>query len=136
MEEQQLLYHKIATNFLKIMIYDILIFNNSTKKDYLFQAETDYSDNKLHHSFKDLDLSELPSGEYSYFIIRNDYGKSVEWETSDVPLRSILKYDGKQYVLKDLLPETGLLKIGTENTQDSSAYKKKDVEFAYRKHKD
>lgn len=115
------------------MLYDILIFNNSTKKDYLFQSQLDISNNGLYHTFENLDLSALPSGEYTVYTIRNDYGKAVEWQVSDVPLNSILTYDGKQFVLKDLLPEIGLLKIGTENTKDSSSYRKKDVEYYYRK---
>lgn len=115
------------------MLYDILIFNNSTKKDYLFQSQLDISNNGLYHTFENLNLSALPSGEYTVYTIRNDYGKAVEWQVSDVPLNSILTYDGKQFVLKDLLPEIGLLKIGTENTKDSSSYRKKDVEYYYRK---
>lgn len=115
------------------MKYDILIFNNSTKKDYLFQDQQDSSATNLYHIFENLDLSGLPSGEYSYFTIRNDYGEDVKWQVSDVPLNSVLTYDGKEYFLKDLLPEIGLLKIGTENTKDSSSYRKKDVEYYYKK---
>ena len=117
------------------MKYDILIFNNSTKKDYLFQAQEDSSSNPLYHTFENLDLSALPSGEYTVYTIRNDYETAVTWAVSDVPLNSILEYDGKRYSLKDLLPEIGLLKIGTENTQDTSTYKKEDVEYTYRKRK-
>lgn len=118
------------------MIYDILIFNNSTKKDYLFQAETDYSDNNLYHSFRDLDLSELPSGEYTVYTIRNDYGTAVTWSVCDVPLNSILTYEGKQYKLYDLKPEITLMKVGTEATEDKSQYRSKDTEYAYRKRKE
>ena len=118
------------------MLYDILIFNNSTKKDYLFQGQEDTSNNPLCHTFENLDLSGLPSGEYTCYTIRNDYGKAVEWEISDIPLKSILKYEGKQYILKDLLPEIVLLKIGTENTKDDSTYKKTDVRYTYRKRRD
>ena len=115
------------------MKYDILLFNNSTKKDYLFQEQEDSSNNGLYHKFENLDLSGLPSGEYTDYIIRNDYGESVRWHFTDVPLNDILTYEGKEYKLKDLLPEVGLMKIGTENTADTSTYKKKDVEFIYRK---
>lgn len=118
------------------MIYDILIFNNSTKKDYLFQAETDYSDNKMYHSFRDLDLSELPSGEYTVYTIRNDYGTAVTWSVCDVPLNSILTYEGKQYKLYDLKPEITLMKVGTEATEDKSQYRSKDTEYTYRKRKE
>lgn len=117
------------------MLYDILIFNNSTKKDYLFQGKEDTSNNPMCHTFENLDLSGLPSGEYTTFTIRNDYGEAVEWEISDVPLKSILKYEGKQYVLKDLLPEISLLKLGVEETIDRSVYKAKNEEYAYRKRK-
>ena len=118
------------------MIYDILIFNNSTKKDYLFQAETDYSDNKMYHSFKDLDLSDLPSGEYTTYVIRNDYGTAVTWSVCDVPLNSVLTYEGKQYKLDDLKPEITLLKLGTEAPTDKSAYRAQNEEYAYRKRKE
>ena len=115
------------------MLYDLYLYGNSRKDGTLFQELKDTSNNGLYHTFENLDLSEFPSGEYTYYTIRNDYGKDVEWQVSDVPLNSILTYDGKQYVLKDLLPEIGLLKIGTENTKDSSSYRKKDVEYYYRK---
>lgn len=115
------------------MKYDILLFNNSTKKDYLFQEQEDSSNNGLYHKFENLDLSGLPSGEYSTYIIRNDYGTAVTWDVKDVPLNSVLTYDGKQYMLKDLLPEINLLKIGVEATEDKATYRPKDQTFYYRK---
>lgn len=117
------------------MLYDILVFNNSTKKDYLFQGQVDYSDNNLYHSFYNLDLSALPSGEYTVYTIRNEYSTAVTWEVKDVPLNSILTYDGKQYQLSVLMPEINLLKIGTEATKDDSGYREKDTEYTYRKRK-
>lgn len=118
------------------MLYDILIFNNSTKKDYLFQGQEDTSNSPLCHTFEDIDLSELPSGEYTVYVIRNDYSTGVTWQVSDVPLNSVLNYEGKEYFLKDLLPEICLLKIGTEATTDKSVYKAKNEEYTYRKRKD
>lgn len=117
------------------MIFDILVFNNSTKKDYLFQGQEDYSNSPLYHSFENLDLSGLPSGEYSCYVIRNDYSTGVTWEIKDVPMNSILYYEDKQFKLSDLLPEISILKIGTDATEDKNEYKAKDVEYAYRKKK-
>lgn len=117
------------------MLYDILIFNNSTKKDYLFQGQEDISNNPLCHTFENLDLSALPSGEYTVYTIRNDYGTGVTWEVRDVPLNSVLTYDEKQFKLSDLLPEISLLKLGTEATTDKSVYKAKNEEYTYRKRK-
>lgn len=117
------------------MLYDILIFNNSTKKDYLFQGQVDTSNNKLYHTFENLDLSGLPSGEYTVYTVRNEYSTAVTWEVKDVPLNSILTYDGKQYQLSVLMPEINLLKIGTEATKDDSGYREKDTEYTYRKRK-
>lgn len=114
------------------MTYDILVYNNSTKAYNLWQGMEDKSNNKLYHTF-DLDLSSLSSGEYTAYIIRNDYGSEVVWTVSDVPLNSILEYEEKQYKLIDLKPEINLLKLGTEATTDKSTYKKKNVEYAYRK---
>lgn len=115
------------------MTYDILFFNNSTKKDYLFQNQEDMSNNGLYHTFENLDLSGLPSGEYTVFTIRNAYGEAVEWQVSDVPLNSILTYEEKGYKLSDLLPEITLLKLGVEATEDKSVYKPQNEEYAYRK---
>lgn len=115
------------------MLYDILIFNNSTKKDYLFQGQADYSANKMYHTFSDVDLSELPSGEYTSYVIRNDYSTAVTWEVQDVPLNSILTYDEKQFKLIDLKPEISLLKVGTDATTDKSVYRAQNEEYAYRK---
>lgn len=118
------------------MFYDILIFNNSTKKDYLFQGQEDISNNPLCHTFENLDLSDLPSGEYTVYVIRNDYGTAVTWSVCDVPLNSVLTYEGKQYKLDDLKPEITLSKLGTEATTDKSAYRAQNEEYAYRKRKE
>ena len=115
------------------MKYDILIFNNSTKKDYLFQDQVDASDNSLYHTFNNLDLSGLPSGEYTTYTVRNEYGTAVTWTVSDVPLNSILTLENVGYKLSDLNPEINLLKLGTEATEDKSAYRPQNQEFAYRK---
>ena len=117
------------------MLYDILIFNNSTKKDYLFQGQEDTSNNPLCHTFENLDLSGLPSGEYTCYTIRNDYGTAVTWDIKDVPLNSVLTYEGKEFKLAALLPEISLLKLGVEETIDKSVYKAKNEEYAYRKRK-
>lgn len=117
------------------MLYDILIFNNSTKKDYLFQGQEDTSNSPLCHTFKDLDLSELPSGEYTVYVIRNDYSTGVSWDVKDVPLNSVLTYEDKQFKLADLLPEISLLKLGVEATIDKSSYRAQNEEYAYRKRK-
>ena len=117
------------------MLYDILIFNNSTKKDYLFQGQEDTSNNPLCHTFENLDLSELPSGEYTVYVIRNDYSTGVTWEIKDVPLNSILRYEDKDFKLADLMPEISLLKLGVEATIDKSAYRAQNEEYAYRKRK-
>lgn len=117
------------------MKYDILIFNNSTKKDYLFQAQEDSSSNPLYHTFENLDLSALPSGEYTVYTIRNDYETAVTWEIQDVPLNSVLTYDGKHFKLVDLQPEITLLKLGVEATTDKSEYRAQNEEYTYRKRK-
>lgn len=117
------------------MKYDILIFNNSTKKEYLFQGQEDTSNNGLYHTFANLDLTELPSGEYTVYSVRNDYGTAVTWDIQDVPLNSILTYDGKQFKLDDLKPYIGLLKLGTEATSDKSEYLAKNEEYAFYKRK-
>ena len=117
------------------MKYDILFFNNSTKKDYLFQEQVDTSSTPLYHTFNHLDLSELPSGEYTVYTVRNEYGREVTWSVQDVPLNSVLTYEGKDYLLSDLKPEITLIKIGMEETLDDNNYRAKNEEYTYRKRK-
>lgn len=115
------------------MLYDILLFNNSTKKGYLFQAQEDMSSTNLYHSFPNMDFSALTNGEYTSYVVRNEYGTAVTWDIQDVPLDSVLTYDGKQYKLMDLLPEITLVKFGADSIQDKSDYRNKDVQYFYRK---
>ena len=115
------------------MTYDILFFNNSTKKDYLFQGQIDTSNTALYHTFENLDLSGLPSGEYTVFTVRNEYGEDVKWSVEDVPLNSILTYQGNDFKLSDLKPEISLIKIGVEATIDKSTYRAQNEEYTYRK---
>ena len=117
------------------MKYDILIFNNSTKKDYLYQGQEDTSTSPLYHTFENLDLSGLPSGEYTVYTVRNEYGTAVTWNVQDVPLNSILTYEEKGYKLSVLKPEITLLKLGVEATSDNNEYRAKNDEYAYRKRK-
>ena len=117
------------------MTYDILIFNNSTKKDYLFQGQEDSSTNPLYHTFLNLDLSGLPSGEYTVYTVRNEYGTAVTWSVEDVPLNSVLTYEEKGYKLSVLKPEISLIKIGVEATTDKSTYRAQNEEYTYRKRK-
>lgn len=118
------------------MKYDILIFNNSTKTGYLFQGQEDTAnDAALYHTFENLDLTELPSGEYNVYSLRNDYGTAVTWDIQDVPLNSILEYEDKRFKLGDLKPYIGLLKLGTEDTSDKNKYRAKNEEYAFYKRK-
>lgn len=117
------------------MKYDVLFFNNSTKKDYLFQEQVDTSSTPIYHTFNHVDLSGLPSGEYTVYTVRNVYGKAVTWTIQDVPLNSTLTYNGNDYILRDLKPEITLIKIGMEDTLDNSEYRAKNEEYTYRKRK-
>ena len=117
------------------MKYDILIFNNSAKKDYLYQGQEDTSTSPIYHTFENLDLSGLPSGEYTVYTVRNEYGTAVTWNVQDVPLNSILTYEEKGYKLSVLKPEITLLKLGVEATSDNNEYRAKNDEYTYRKRK-
>ena len=117
------------------MTDDLLIFNNSEKTHVLFQGQVDSSNNKLYHTFENLDLSGLSSGEYTVYCVRNEFTTAVTWDVQDVPLNSILTYEEIGYKLSDLKPEISLMKIGTEATSDDSEYRAKNDEYAYRKRK-
>lgn len=119
-------------------MYDLILYNNTTKDSVLYSGLTDKSENNLYYDFSGLDL-DLPLGEYTYFVLFNER-EDVQYMFKDVPLNSILHTEDGDVLLRDLEPETGLLRItgcGCETnplTKDTF-YVDKNVSYQYYKRK-
>lgn len=113
-------------------MYDLILFNNATKKSYAYTGLTDTGE-KLYYRFDNFDPGDIPSGEYSYALIFNELG-ILEYEFKNALLDTIIRFDGATYRLRDLAPELGLLKYLPEgDEQEAPTYRDTEKEFYYRK---
>lgn len=100
--------------------YDVVLQNNASKEFFLLSGLEDVSLNHLYAEFDEVDI-DAPEGEYTYAMI--GAVEDAEWELKTPLLSSILHYNDKDVVLKDLHPAIGLLRIGhitQENTYDTA----------------
>lgn len=102
--------------------YDLIIQNSASKENFLYSGLTDNSGSHLYFQFTNLDL-DVPDGEYTYCLLRNDRDDVVYDFTTPI-LDSMVHADGKDVMLRDLQPITGLLRVGdaiqNKNTYDNN----------------
>ena len=115
-------------------MYNLLLFNNSTKQTKAYFSLVN-NGNNLYYDFN-VDLDDLDCGEYTYFVIRNDRN-DVTYEFKNSPLETLVHTSEGDVLLKDLTPETGLLKVVSEGETetDKPTYRDTNVEFTYYKRK-
>lgn len=116
-------------------MFDLIIQNNSTKKEYLYSGLNNQSNNSLYYDFSGLDLGDIPSGEYTYCLIYNERD-DVEYEFKDILLDTLVKTGDGNVLLRDLEPEIGLLRIAMSNQSIEASkpvYRENNTEFYYRK---
>lgn len=111
---------------MKMAKYDLILQNNASKEYFVFSGLTDISTNHLYHSF-DIELN-VPDGEYTYALFVNNRD-DVVYELKTPVLSIILHTEDGDVLLRDLQPDTGLLKIGAgkpvyDNVYDESEDKK------------
>lgn len=111
-------------------MYDLFLFNNATKKTYIYTGLEDTGE-KLYYEFDNFDPGDIPYGEYSYALIYNELA-GVEYTPRNALLETEVAWQGNVYRLRDLNPETGLLKYLNEDTEEP-AYRDTDKEFYYRR---
>lgn len=100
--------------------YDVILQNNASKEFFLLTELEDKSNNHLYAEFDQVDI-DAPEGEYTYVMLGHVEGADFELKTP--VLSTILHYETKDVVLKDLHPAIGLLRIGhitPENTYDTA----------------
>lgn len=111
-------------------MYDLFLFNNATKKTYIYTGLEDTGE-KLYYEFDNFNPGDIPYGEYSYALIYNELA-GVVYTPKNALLDIEARYNGETYTLRDLNPETGLLKYLNEDTEEP-AYRDTDKEFYYRR---
>lgn len=109
------------------MIYDIILQNNASKAFYLLTKQEDIAVTELYLHFENVDL-DAPDGEYVYACFANDRD-DVTYEFKTPILDTIVKADGKEILLRDIQPYTGLLRIG--KIEDINLYNEEDVTYQY-----
>ena len=90
--------------------YDLILQNNASKEFIVFSALTDYTTTRLYYKFvEELDLKD---GEYTYAVISNDDETVIEYDFRNPLLDTVLKIDETTVILRDLEPDTGLMRVG------------------------
>ena len=113
-------------------MYDLILFNNATKKAYLYTGLTD-SGEKLYYRFDNFHPGDIPTGEYTYALIFNEL-TGVTYTFKNSLLDTLLTVDGTSYRLGDLSPEIGLLKyLPTGAEEEPATYRDTNKEFYYRR---
>lgn len=110
--------------------YDLVLFNNATKKAYVFTGLTDVG-TELYYDLNNFDPGDIPCGEYGYALVFNIL-TGVEYTLKNSLLDTELTYNGTVYRLADLMPELGLLKY-LGDTEENTQYRDTEKEFYYRK---
>lgn len=110
--------------------YDLILFNNATKKVYVFTGLTDVG-TEMYYELSNFEPGDIPCGEYSYALIYNVL-EGVEYTLKNSLLGTELTYNGTTYHLEDLTPETGLLKY-LSDTEEDTQYRDTEKEFYYHK---
>lgn len=110
-------------------MFDILIQNNASKEIFILPQMENMSENNLYLQFDNVNFpSGVVDGEYTYAVIYNDRD-DVVYETNIVLMKTVLKTGEGDFVLGDLKPLTGLLRVG--EVQDSNTYKKDENKTIY-----
>ena len=108
--------------------FDLILQNNASKEFFLYSGLTDTSDNHLYHKFEELEM-DIPDGEYTYFLLRNDRDDVVYDFKTPLGDTIIHTEDGDE-VLKYFQAPTGLLRVGDE-VKDTNTYDNNDKQTIY-----
>ena len=109
--------------------YDLILQNNASKEFIVFSALTDYTTTHLYYKFvEDLELKE---GEYTYAVVPNDDETVIEYDFKNPLLDTVLKIDEKTVILKDMEPDTGLMRVGKDIKEDAIYDPKNNNEIFY-----
>ena len=110
--------------------YTLLIQNNTTKQVWQFTLHN-LSSNSFYYDFDFEMPDDATSGEYNYWLFWNTYD-DYELDISNDVINSTIKFKNKELKVKDVIPETGIIKyIKNAKTRDEISYNKKTDFLTY-----
>lgn len=111
--------------------YTLLLENNYTNEIHTFTIKN-ISTNDMFYEFEGSILDDLPDGEYNYYLLWNTYSPSqYQIEFSNDILSSKITVNNQTFTLRDLKPETGILKIVNSNPTKPNYIEQKTSYLAY-----
>lgn len=111
---------------------DLIFQNNGDRRMWIVSGITPAEQNHLIIKFTDLELpADAPEGEYTYALIVNEYGSAVTYNLKTDLLDTEVTYNDKTYILRDLAPITGLMRIGGVPTE-KNIYQRKNKNYYYK----
>ena len=111
--------------------YDLILQNTASKQEWVLKGLVNVSTVNLYYQFNNFSMpTDAPTGEYFYALIWN-VRTDVEYTLRDDILDTIVTTGEGSIKLKDLQPETGILRYGT--VEQKNNYRNKNTDFIYRK---
>ena len=112
-------------------IFDLILQNSASKKEWIIRGLVDTSETTLYHQFDDFKMPEdAPFGEYYCALLWNTR-EDVEYEIKDNLLDTICHTAEGDITLRDLRAETDLFQYG--DAKEKNQYRNKNTDFIYRK---
>ncbi len=90
-------------------MFTLILKNNATMKFYKYDGLEELDGKRLYLHFN-IDI-DAPEGEYTYAVFRNNR-TDVDYTFKSEVLSSILEVEGEEFLLRDLNPIYGILRIG------------------------
>ena len=111
--------------------YTLLLENTYTNEIHTFTMQN-LSNNDMFYEFDSSILADLSDGEYNYYLFWNTYSSSqYQIEFSNDILESKITVNKQTFTLRDLKPDTGILKIVNSNPTKLNYIEQKTSYLAY-----
>ena len=111
--------------------YDLILQNTASKQEWVIRGLVNVSNVNLYYQFEEFSMPEgANTGEYFYALIWN-VRDDVEYTLKDDIMKTIVHTGDGDVKLKDLQPETGILRYGV--IEGGNTYRNKNTDFVYRK---
>ena len=112
------------------MRFDIILKNNATGKYTVVMNQIDASPTELYLQFDNVDLSNLENGEYTYVAVQDNNG-SNQYNLVPDTLESKVTIGTNVVTLRSLNPFIGLMKIDSEEKEETPVYNNDNTNYYY-----
>lgn len=110
-------------------MYDIILQNNASKEFFVLSGLQNTSFTELYLQFEGVELpEEAQDGEYTYAVVKNER-QDVIYAPKTPILDTIATVNGEDFILRDLCPLTGLLRVG--KVEETNVYDEGYLTFPY-----